>query len=198
MSITVTDSTATGAAPEARTRLVWAWAALAVACAGLAGSLSLSWGLALKPCPLCYYQRAFVMGIVTVLAMGLLAGAARPGRLGLLALPLALAGLGVALFHVRLELTGKLECPEGLLGLGTAPRQSLAVFAVLTALLAVEALPGARGTGGWARLIGAVVLGGLLAAASCTSNPPMPAPPKEPYASAQPDICRPPYRSPGR
>jgi disulfide bond formation protein DsbB len=198
MSITAADSSATRAAPEARTSLVRAWAALAVACAGLAGSLWLSWGLALKPCPLCFYQRAFVMGAVAVLAMGLLAGAARPGRLGVLALPLAVAGLGVALFHVRLELTGKLECPEGLLGLGTAPKQSLAVFVVLTALLAVDALLGARGPAGWGGLIGAVALGGLLAAASCTSNPPMPAPPRELYAAPHPDICRPPYRPPGR
>jgi disulfide bond formation protein DsbB len=193
MSVIVADSSGTRAAPEVRAGSVWAWAALAVACAGLAGSLALSWWLGHKPCPLCFYQRAFVMGIVAVLAMGLLAGAARPGRLGLLALPLAVAGLGVALFHVRLELTGQLECPDGLLGLGTAPRQSLAVFMALTALLAVDALRGVSGLAGWAALAGAVVLGGLLAAASCTSNPPMPAPPKEPYASPHPDICRPPY-----
>jgi hypothetical protein len=175
---------------------VWACAALTAACAGLTGSLLLSWGLALKPCPLCFYQRAFMMGLVGVLAMGLLPGAARPRRLGLLALPLAVAGLGVALFHVRLELTGELECPEGLFGLGTAPRQSLAVFGALTALLALDALLGAQGPADWGGLIGGVVLGGLLAAASCTSNPPMPPPPKEAYPSPQPDVCRPPYRSP--
>jgi disulfide bond formation protein DsbB len=197
MSITVADSSATRAAPESRAGLVWAWAAFAVACGGLAGSLALSWWLGHKPCPLCFYQRAFVMGVVAVLAMGLLAGAARPRRLGLLALPLAVAGLGVALFHVRLELTGKLECPEGLFGLGTAPKQSLAVFVVLTSLLAVDALRGVSGPAGWGGLLGGVVLGGLLAAASCTSNPPMPAPPKEPYPSPHPDICRPPY-PPGR
>jgi hypothetical protein len=198
MSVSVVDSGAPPVVQEPRSPAALVWAALSVAVAGLAGSLSLSWGLALKPCPLCFYQRAFVMGIVTVLAMGLLAGAARPGRMGLLALPLAVAGLGVALFHVRLELTGKLECPQGLLGLGTAPRQSLAVFVVLTALLAVDAVAGARGLAGWVGLIGAVVLGGLIAAASCTSNPLMPAPPKEPYASPHPDICRPPYPSPDR
>jgi hypothetical protein len=114
----------------------------------------------------------------------------------LLALPVAVAGLGVAFFHVRLELAGKLECPEGLLALGTAPQQSLAVFVTLTALLAADALLGARGPAGWGGLLGGVVLGGLLAAASCTSNPPMPAPPNAPYASPQPDICRPPYRPP--
>jgi hypothetical protein len=37
-------------------------------------------------------------------------------------LPLAVAGLGVALFHEYLELTGKLECPSGVMGVGTAPR----------------------------------------------------------------------------
>ncbi len=195
MSRIVTDSSATAAGSEARAGSVWTWAALTFAGAGLAGSLALSWGLALKPCPLCFYQRAFVMGIVAVLAMGLLTGAARPGRLGLLALPLAAAGLGVALFHVRLEMTGKLECPDGLLGLGTAPKQSLAVFVVLTVLLAVDALARLSGPAAWGGLVGAVVLGGLLAAASCTSNPPMPPAPKAPYPSP-PDVCRPPYHTP--
>src|SRR5438093_13276732 len=83
-----------------------AWAALAVAVAGLAGSLFLSLGMNLKACPLCFYQRTFMMSLVAVLGVGLLAGAARPGRLALLALPLAVAGLGVALFHVSLELRG--------------------------------------------------------------------------------------------
>src|ERR687886_605295 len=109
----------------------WLWAALAVALAGLAGSLFLSLGMGLKACPLCFYQRAFMMSLVAVLGMGLLAGAARPGRLALLALPLATAGLGVALFHVSLEVRGKLECPRGVLGLGTAPQQSLAAFALV-------------------------------------------------------------------
>jgi len=175
----------------------WTWAALLVSLAGLAGSLALSWGLHLKPCPLCFYQRTFMMSLVAVLIVGLLAGAARPGRLALLGLPLAVAGLGVALFHVVLEIQGKLECPAGLLGLGTAPEQSLATFLALTALLTVDVLRGPAGTAAWADLAGVVVLGGLLAGASCTSNPPMPAPPKEPYASSHPDICRPPHRSPG-
>jgi hypothetical protein len=179
-------------ASEARTG-VWAHAALVVAVAGLAGSLSLSWGLGLKACPLCFYQRAFVMGVVAVLAMGLLTGAA--GRPGLLALPLAAAGLGVALFHVWLEGAGKLECPAGLLGLGSAPQQSLAVFVALAALLAADALRGAPGPPAGGAIAGAVALGALLAAASCTSNPPMPPAPKAAYPSP-PDVCRPPY-SPG-
>jgi disulfide bond formation protein DsbB len=162
---------------------------------GLAGSLALSWGLGHKPCPLCFYQRTFMMSLVAVLGVGLVVGAGGPGRLALLALPLAVAGLGVGLFHVTLEVTNKLECPAGALGLGTAPQQSLATFLVLSALLTVGGTRGASvAPGASAGLAAAVLLGGLLAAASCTSNPPMPAAPKEAYPSAAPDICRPPFR----
>lgn len=163
-----------------------AWISLVFAVAALAGSLALSLGLSLKPCALCYYQRAFAMSLVAVLAIGLLAGAARPGRL---ALPIAVAGLGVALFHVSLELRGKLECPAGLLNLGTAPQQSLGMFSVLTVLLFLDAAPG-TGMRHWTGVIGAIVIGALLAVASCIANPPPP--PPHPY-EGPPDICRPPY-----
>ena len=171
---------------------VWPWAALLVALVGLGGSLFLSLGLHLKACPLCFYQRTFVMSLVAVLGMGLLAGAARPGRLALLALPLAVAGLGVALFHVSLELRGKLECPAGVFGLGTAPQQSLAVFAVLTVLLAADALRRPRAAGA---AVAAVILGGLLAVGPCIANPPPPAAPTKPY-DHPPEVCRPPYQPP--
>jgi disulfide bond formation protein DsbB len=175
----------------------WAWAALAVAVAGLAGSLALSWWFGLKACPLCFYQRSFMMALVAVLGVGLPAGAARPGRLGLLALPLAVAGLGVASFHVWLEVSGKLECPLGMLEWGTVPRQSLATFALLSVLLLGDAVQGVLpAPGGWAALGAGALVGGLLAAASCTSNPPMPPPPKEPYKDARIEVCRPPYRPP--
>jgi disulfide bond formation protein DsbB len=185
-----TDSLTTRSAlsPAPAAASVWAWAALPVAAAGLAGSLCLSLGMNLKACSLCFYQRAFVMSLVGVLGMGLLAGAARPRRLGLLALPLAVAGLGVALFHVSLELRGKMECPPGLFGLGTAPQQSLAVFVILTALLGVDALSGA---GEWGALAGAVALGALLAVGSLVANPPMQRPDPAVYSHA-PDVCRPP------
>jgi disulfide bond formation protein DsbB len=173
---------------------VCVWAALVVAVAAVAGSLFLSLGLGLKACPLCFYQRAFAMGVAAVLAVGLLSGTAGPRGLGLLALPIAVAGLGVAGFHVLLEASGKLECPRGVLGLGSAPQQSLAAFLVLFALLLPAALPGpAAGAGGWAVLAGTLVLGVLLALGSSVSNPPMPDPPAKPYDKA-PDVCRPPFR----
>src|SRR6266704_5012252 len=103
---------------------LWLLASLLVASAAVAGSLYLSLGMGLKACPLCFYQRAFAMSLLAVLAVGLFVRSESPGWLGLISLPLAVAGLGVALFHVYLEQTGKLECPEGLLALGTAPKQS--------------------------------------------------------------------------
>ena len=89
------------------TRLTWA--GLIVAAVALAGSLWLSIGMNLKACPLCFYQRTFVMGIVGVLGIGLLAGVRPSPTLSLLSLPMATAGLGVALFHVYLEGSGRLE-----------------------------------------------------------------------------------------
>ena len=151
--------------------------------------------LGLKACPLCFYQRSFMMALVAMLVIGLLTGMQRDARLGLLAVPLAVAGLGVALFHVYLEANGTLECPSGLSGWGSAPQQSLAAFGVLLLLLLLNvwgspAVPLKRTV-----LAGGLVLGGLLAAGSCISNPPLPAPPTGPYQSP-PDICRRPYVPP--
>src|SRR5262249_24775068 len=134
---------------RAAPRVAWTWAALAVAVVATAGSLYLSMGMGLKACPVCFYQRAFVMGVVGVLVMGLVTGAEwGAALLGLSALPLAVGGLGVAGFHVYLEGAGKLECPRGLFGLGTAPEQSLAALALLTAVLLAGALSGWRAWGG--------------------------------------------------
>src|SRR5207253_752255 len=117
---------------------VWTLAAFVVALIALAGSLYLSLGMQLKACPLCFYQRTFMMSVVGVLVVSLAMKSARSERPSLLLLPLATAGLGVALFHVYLETTGKLECPLGLFGWGTAPEQSLALFALLFVLLVLD------------------------------------------------------------
>jgi disulfide bond formation protein DsbB len=170
------------------------WVTLTVALIALGGSLALSLCMGLKACPLCFYQRTFVMGLVGVLGTGLVAGVGRAGRLSLLALPLATGGLGVALFHVSLELRGKLECPPGLFGLGTSPQQSLAAFVVLFALLLLDALRAPKvGDNLWVALVTAVVLGALLAVGPCIANPPPPPPPTERYTTNPPDVCRPPF-----
>jgi disulfide bond formation protein DsbB len=171
---------------------LWLGVAFAVALLTLGGSLFLTWGMELQACPLCFYQRTFAMSLVAVLGMGLLTGAAKFVRLSLLALPLAVAGLGVASFHTYLEVSGKLECPAGIIGLGTAPQQSLGMFLVLSVLLLMDIFRGkSAGLNYWLILGGGVVLGGLLAVASSTSNPPMKKPPREVYEKL-PVVCRPP------
>src|SRR5262245_4124565 len=117
--------------------------ALLLSAGAAAGSLYLSLEMGLRACPLCFYQRAFAFGLVGVLAGGILAFRDLGSRLCLVALPLAIAGLGVAGFHVWLGWTGwprqgvawYLACPAGIEGIGTAPQQSLAAFALITAVL---------------------------------------------------------------
>lgn len=174
---------------------LWTWAALAASGATVAGSLYLSLGMDLLACPLCFYQRTFAMSVVGVLAIGLLTGAARGGVLSLLALPAGVGGLGVAAFHVFLELNGTLECPAGVLGVGTAPQQSLAALAVVVTLLVRDALA-ARGQAGlqMPAFLSSLVLGGLFAWGCVAGSPPLPKVPEKPY-DAPLKVCRPPYRA---
>jgi disulfide bond formation protein DsbB len=170
------------------------WLACLVALAASAGSVYLSVGMNLRACPLCFYQRTFAFASFGVLLVGLFTGARRAG-LSLLVLPLAVAGLGVAGFHVYLEWNATLECPHGIQDIGTAPQQSLAAFALLTLILVLAILNGgvAKGTLVVA-LLGTAVLGGVFAAASVISSPPMPPTPTKAYAPNSLDMCRPPYR----
>lgn len=174
--------------------LAWTACAFAVALAGLAGSLWLSIGMGLKACPLCYYQRTFMMAVVGILLTGLLTPARASALPSLLALPAAVGGLGVAVFHVGLEAAGKLECPGGLLGAGTAPMQSLAAFLLLMIPLALAVMQEWKSTRSAAptAIIG-VVTGVLLAFGGIKSAPPLPAPPAEPYDEPA-VVCRPPYQ----
>src|SRR5262245_38165374 len=87
------------------------WLAFLLSIVAVAGSLYLSLGMGLDACPLCFYQRAVVMAVCAVLAVGLLTGMGRVGPLSLLTLPLGLARLGISVLHVYQESTGKLEWP---------------------------------------------------------------------------------------
>jgi disulfide bond formation protein DsbB len=167
------------------------WIALLLAAVATAGSLYLSMQMGLIGCPLCFYQRTFAMAALAVLLIGIATGMGRIVSLSSLALPLAAGGLGVALFHVRLEMTGKLECPHGILDVGTAPQQSLAALGLLTFVLLLDSASRRIGAG-WLSGAAGLVLGGLLAAGCIASAPPMPAPPAKPY-DAPPKVCRPPY-----
>lgn len=145
---------------------VWMWAAIMASLAALAGSLYLTLGMKLKPCPLCYYQRTFVMGVAAVLVVGLFVKEVRPSVISLLALPLAVAGLGVAVWHEFLVQNGTLECPRGVLEIGTAPQQSVAILALLTLLLIIDQIR----VKAFAAMAATVVLGGLLAFSSIKST----------------------------
>jgi disulfide bond formation protein DsbB len=173
------------------------WLALLVAILASAGSIYLTVGLKRQGCPLCFYQRTFALSVLGVLVMGVLTGLGRSAPLSLLALPLAVAGLGVASFHVYLEWTGKLECPAGVFDVGSAPAQSLVAFLALFVLLAYDALRWAGRVSflyGPAMLV-ALGLGGVFAWGCVLSAPPLPEPPPKPYAE-KPNVCRPPYVEP--
>jgi hypothetical protein len=165
----------------------WQFAALLLAVAGLVGSLYLSIGMGLKACPLCFHQRTFVMAAVAGLSLGWFLHL-RPEALCTLALPLAAGGLSVSVFHVYLEFASKLECPQGILGLGTAPQQSF----VLLALLFVALVAGTWTLPRSSLIAAGILLGAVLAAASIWSSPPMPSAPSQAYAEPL-TICRPPF-----
>ena len=170
------------------------WPALMVAFLATVGSLWLSIGMGLKACPLCFYQRTFAMSVLGALGIGVLTGTRHRNVLSVLALPMAVGGFGVAAFHVSLELTGKLECPPGVMGLGTAPQQSLIIFLLLLVLVSLAAVR--AGTLGEPRMgvsLAAFALGGLFAVGAVVSAPPMPAPPTKAYETPL-EICRPPFR----
>lgn len=137
----MSNATPTASGERASRRgMPWAILSLLLALIGSAGSLALSLWLELKACPLCFYQRTFMLGVVGVLLIGLLAGRRQAGLLCLLALPLSFGGLTVAGFHESLVLREVLECPLGVTGMLTAPLESLLLFAAL--LLA-------NGAGAW-------------------------------------------------
>lgn len=73
--------------------------ALVIAVLGLLGSLYFSEILNLPPCLLCWYQRILFYPLVPILAIGL---AVRDAKVWRYALPLSLACVVIALYHVLL------------------------------------------------------------------------------------------------
>ena len=72
----------------------------AIAAVSTAGSLYYSEVAGYVPCEMCWYQRICMYSLVPVLAVAL---ARRDGRGGWYALPLALAGLGLSVYHYQLQ-----------------------------------------------------------------------------------------------
>ena len=115
------------------------WAALLAALVASLGSLWLTMGMELEACPLCFYQRTCVMAVVGILGIGLLLRDQNAAGVGAMALPVAATGLGVGIIHSVLEYTGKLECPKGIMDIGTAPQQAIVAQAILVAFLLIAA-----------------------------------------------------------
>lgn len=169
------------------------WASLVLSLLAVIGSLALSVVLGLKACPLCLYQRTFAMSILAVLAVGMFLEKGPSNFLLLPCLPLTVAATVIAIFHVALEITGKLECPAGVFGIGTAPQQSLMVLTILTGLIFMGVL---RQRFSLMFVLVSAILGLLLAWSAIRSAPPMPPPPSQPYETPL-DVCRPPFQVKG-
>jgi hypothetical protein len=178
-----------------------------------AGSLWLTLGLELIPCPLCFFQRVFVLALTAVLLVGLFAGAPRSGYLSLVTLPLTVAALGIAGIQVYLEYTGGLECPEGAIPAAyrtfreeddiykqiedviTPPRESLAVLVLLFLTQVIDLIRSrTRGGYGWGALLAALIVGALLATGTYMSRGTKPINPAKDTTLKKGELngCRPP------
>jgi disulfide bond formation protein DsbB len=122
-----------------------AYLAWVVALLATVGSLFFSEVMGLPPCVLCWYQRVAMYPLVLIIAVGI---AARDGRMRAYALPLALAGLSVSVYHNLLYYGFIPEtltpCSEGAscterqiewLGFVTIPLMGLASFVAVAACL---------------------------------------------------------------
>lgn len=81
-------------------------AATLVAALATAGSLYFSGVVGFVPCLLCWYQRIAMYPLVPILGI---AAVQRDGRVGRYALPLSMAGLLVAAYHVTIQLQPSLD-----------------------------------------------------------------------------------------
>jgi len=125
-----------------------------IATASTLGALFLGEVMGYTPCLLCWYQRIAMFPLVLVLAAGLFPFDVRVVRY---ALPLALAGLGLALFHLAL-IAGWIPesikpCQQGVpcsnvevvwLGFVTIPLLSVMAFTAIVALLLITHIKGSK------------------------------------------------------
>ena len=106
---------------------------------------------------------------------------------GIFAEVLARRGLAVAGIHCYLEYIGKLECPKGIEGYGTAPQQALAAQAILVFFLLIA------GRGRPLALLAGLILGGGIAYLLFIAGP-KPKAPTKPYEGPH-TVCRVPFRA---
>ena len=127
----------------------WLWVFLAwlIALASTLGALFLGEVMGVTPCVLCWYQRIAMFPLVLILALGLLPFDARSVRY---ALPLAVAGWAIALYHCLLYWgvmpKDLVPCGEGasctdvkaqLFGFISIPLLSLTAFSLIVVFLII-------------------------------------------------------------
>jgi hypothetical protein len=181
-----TDTSTIPPAPAPDLKILWTRLAFFVSVIGVVGSLYLSLGMDLKACPLCFYQRAFMMAIAAIFAIGLFMPDVPAAALTPLALAPATAGGWIAIMHTYLVANGTLECPAGVTHFLLAPHESLLIFAIVMVLLLVDLFHQRRYV---MRGIAAILIGFVLASTSLKATPPSPAP-AVPYAPDSLDGCR--------
>jgi len=180
-------------APAARpdAKILWTRCALFIAVVGVLGSLHLSLGMELKACPLCYYQRAFIMSVAAILTFGMFLPGVPTAAQTVFALAPAFAGGAVAALHTYLAVSGDLECPIGITGSLVAPAESLIVYGLLMLCLLGDLFHQRKYV---LQGLGAMLLG-FVFYTTCTRAVPKMEPPTVPYDSTKAlDTCRKAYR----
>ena len=144
------------ASPENKASIGWTltFAAWLIAATSTLGSLFLGEVMGYTPCVLCWYQRIAMYPLVLVLAAGLFPFDRRVTRY---ALPLALVGAGLALYHLALVAGWIPEalkpCQQGVpcsdaqslwFGFVSIPLLSLMSFSLIAALLVAAHFKGSK------------------------------------------------------
>ncbi len=127
---------------------VWLFSAWLVALAATLGALFIGEVMGQAPCNLCWFQRVFMFPLAVILGIAAFAGDLRVGRY---ALPLAILGWLIALYHSLLYLklipspiqpcgAGPSCSGEGMTILGGIPLPliSLAAFTSIAALITLS------------------------------------------------------------
>jgi len=118
-----------------------------IALVATVGSLFFSEVMQLPPCVLCWYQRIAMYPLVLIIGIGIIT---RDNRMKIYALPLALAGLAISIYHNLLYYgilpESIVPCTEGisctsrqieLLGFITIPLMALTAFTGLALCLLI-------------------------------------------------------------
>lgn len=137
--------TAIASAPRDTGSYAFAYLSWMAALGATLGSLFFSEVMKLPPCSLCWYQRICLFPLSVILAVGIVL---RDRRLVYYAMPLALVGLGLAVYHNLLYYDVIPEalspCTEGvpcsarqieIFGFLTIPAMALGAFVVIIAAL---------------------------------------------------------------